>query len=166
MQLADALELSNQLCARMPYLHITGSVRRKQPVVHDLDYVSTQPLSSVLRDFNQHFTIVAIRAVGDRYISLLVRVQKGQQAVQVDVWHAVDRTDFVFQQFHHTGNQLFNIATRAQAKRLGYLLNEHGLWKNGRRVKGITKERDIFKAIGVRYHRPDERQLPHEHGAK
>jgi DNA polymerase/3'-5' exonuclease PolX len=61
---------------------------------------------------------------------------------------------------YFTGNQSFNIKTRALAESLGYLLNEYGIYKligdKKKRIKTET-EKDIFDILGLEYLPPEKR---------
>lgn len=58
-----------------------------------------------------------------------------------------------------TGNAMFNILTRAHARKhsKGYKLNQYGLWDGSVRVAGRTEE-EIFSALGMRHVMPNERE--------
>jgi DNA polymerase/3'-5' exonuclease PolX len=48
---------------------------------------------------------------------------------------------------------------RAEAKRKGMLLNEHGLFysKSGKKVLRSPSEEQIFEAVGMKYVEPENR---------
>jgi DNA polymerase/3'-5' exonuclease PolX len=54
------------------------------------------------------------------------------------------------------GSGNFNIIMRTQAKKRGYLLNNEGLFKNGKRVL-VKNEKEIFELVGVSYREPSQR---------
>lgn len=59
---------------------------------------------------------------------------------------------------YFTGSQMFNIRTRAEAKKKGYTLNQHGLFRTntGKRIPVYT-EQEILEKIGVGYVPPEKR---------
>lgn len=60
---------------------------------------------------------------------------------------------------YRTGSAQFNMHMRAIAKKLGYRLNEHGLFdSDGNRIAYATEE-DIFNALGINYVKPQNREL-------
>jgi DNA polymerase/3'-5' exonuclease PolX len=59
---------------------------------------------------------------------------------------------------HFTGSSNFNIKMRNEAKKMGLLLNEHGLYKNGIPFK-VDTERDIFDILGIKYLEPKDRNV-------
>lgn len=60
---------------------------------------------------------------------------------------------------YFTGSKSFNMHMRAEAKRQGLLLNEHGLFslRTGDKVLKSPTEKDIFERLGMKYVRPDRR---------
>ena len=57
---------------------------------------------------------------------------------------------------YSTGSKSFNIKMRANAKRQGYLLNQHGLFKNGKMVP-THFEADFFNILGMQWLEPKDR---------
>lgn len=57
---------------------------------------------------------------------------------------------------YFTGSVDFNIRMRYEAKRKGYLLNEHGIFQNGRSLK-VYSEKDVFDILGIKYLEPEQR---------
>jgi DNA polymerase/3'-5' exonuclease PolX len=49
-----------------------------------------------------------------------------------------------------------NVMMRSKAIKLGYVLNEYGLFKDKKMIK-VTSEKDIFKYLEIDYLSPDER---------
>ncbi len=92
------------------------------------------------------------------------RTTKSQRSwiFQVDALF-VPTEEFPTALLYFTGSKMFNIYMRGHAKRQGFLLSEHGLFK----IKGeenpvripIKNERDIFKKIGYSYVSPSQRSI-------
>jgi DNA polymerase (family X) len=57
-----------------------------------------------------------------------------------------------------TGNQLFNILMRGEAKKQGYKLNQYGLWLGEDQIAGKSEEQ-IFDALGLEYVKPEDRSV-------
>jgi DNA polymerase beta len=56
-----------------------------------------------------------------------------------------------------TGSKLFNINMRSKAKKMGYILNQKGLFdKNGEQIPVFT-EKDIMKTLKMKWTPPEER---------
>lgn len=56
-----------------------------------------------------------------------------------------------------TGPKSMNIVMRKRARNRGYKLNEYGLWKEGKKVAGLT-EKGIFDKLDLKYKTPEERE--------
>jgi DNA polymerase/3'-5' exonuclease PolX len=61
---------------------------------------------------------------------------------------------------YFTGSKEFNVRMRGFAKRAGFLLNEHGLFRISGNLKKIPveSERDIFRIIGFPWTPPEDRK--------
>jgi DNA polymerase/3'-5' exonuclease PolX len=56
-----------------------------------------------------------------------------------------------------TGSKLFNINMRSKAKKMGYILNQKGLFdKNGEQIPVFT-EKDIMKELKMQWTPPEKR---------
>ncbi|KPV76655.1 uncharacterized protein RHOBADRAFT_13370 [Rhodotorula graminis WP1] len=72
---------------------------------------------------------------------------------------------------YFSSGSIFNRSLRLKARRMGYRLNQRGLYKDVMRdrqgvkltegvlVKGVKSERDIFRILQVRYRPPEERSV-------
>jgi DNA polymerase/3'-5' exonuclease PolX len=59
---------------------------------------------------------------------------------------------------YFTGSKELNQKMRAIAKKLGYKLNEYGIYKNNKIIY-VESEEEIFKLIGMKYLEPQERNF-------
>jgi len=57
---------------------------------------------------------------------------------------------------YFTGSRDFNISMRSKAKKLGYVLNQHGLFKGNERVHAYT-EKEIMNMLGMEFISPKDR---------
>lgn len=69
----------------------------------------------------------------------------------------VDKQSYGSAVLYFTGSKEFNISMRSEAKRQGYLLNEHGLFENGKNVLDCPSEKDIFEKLKMKYVKPENR---------
>ena len=58
---------------------------------------------------------------------------------------------------HHTGSAQFNVFTRSRAKRQGYSLSQHGLFKGDQLVASATEEEILGLLDMLRYLDPARR---------
>lgn len=75
--------------------------------------------------------------------------------VKVDIF-LTKSDEYMYTLLFATGSGQFNIRMRAVAKRKGYLLNQRGLYKNGKKVL-IRDEKHLFKILNMTYRLPVER---------
>jgi DNA polymerase/3'-5' exonuclease PolX len=153
------------------FLIPAGSYRRKQPYLNDIDLISFRPLEYLLEKIKDKeaklklFKIKIIKNIvsGPAHTSLIVSFHSDfynkKIKFQLDLFYAPSG-ECISSLLHWTGNKNFNIRMRAQAKRLGYKLSQHGLFftNSGKKVTGIKSEKDIFRLLKVTYKRPEERQ--------
>jgi DNA polymerase (family 10) len=151
-----------------------GSIRRESARVRDLDFLIVVP-DTLVGD-----TLAAMRLrpprAGDR-LSFADTYAAGTRRRGVIIAATAPghrarhyKSDFFvttaaclpFALFHYTGSGTYTIRIRAYAKRLGYRLNQYGLFdsKTGRRVRGsnrITTERELADFLNVTYRPPPGR---------
>lgn len=146
MPLAQARAIASSLGpllekAGMTRVEFCGSLRRQKDTVGDLDVVVDGPVD-VLR-LNPHWVWME---GGSKKATLDFR------GAQVNVLHA-DGDNWGAAVLYFTGPHDYNIAYRRRAKSMGMLLNEYGLWKDGKRIAGAT-ESEIYDALGKTYKDP------------
>jgi hypothetical protein len=146
MPAGDALELVQPLLDALgDGAMIAGSLRRGKGTVGDVDIVIPR---KVARDEVEH--LGEWMQGGESKL----RMKLGGE-LQVDVVMCEPEA-FGACLLYLTGPSKYNIEMRAEAKALGFKLNEKGLWKGDVRVAGAT-EREIFEALGLKYCTPPGR---------
>lgn len=141
---------------------IAGGYRRNKPESGDIDIVISKGHRtsglSVWEDFRTAANAISgvffhePYASGESKISTLVEL--GDIICRVDVF-LVAPDEWVCALLYATGSGLFNVRMRAQAKRLGYKLNQRHLTK-GNKIIDAT-EREIFDILGMTYLSPEDR---------
>lgn len=133
---------------------IVGSYLRGSPFSSDIDilwYEFKVPFGAT--KFNWH-----IYAKGPNKISGIYTTKDGS-SVKIDIW-LVSKKEYVGpMKLYTTGSKMFNIRQRMQAKKLGYKLNQEGLFdiKTNNRIKADT-EKEIFKLLNMEYLEPKDRK--------
>ena len=112
---------------------IAGSLRRGLDSSHDVDLVVVDPV--------KHGT----------------KETKMVMGVPVDLYYT-NRESYGAMLMFTTGPQGYNIGYRVKAKKSGMLLNQYGLWKDGKMIAGRTEE-EIYQALGKEYKEPHLRGL-------
>ena len=146
---------------------IVGSYRRNAKTSGDIDLIITN------KDNDQKAFIKFIDAlIKEKVIvevlsrgkskSLTITKIDDKPARRVDFLYASPE-EYPFSILYFTGSKIFNTIQRQRALKLGYTLNEHGLYhiENGKKTDKVDKtfdsERDIFKFLGMEYIEPPNR---------
>lgn len=125
---------------------IVGSYRRGAKLLKDIDILTLSSVPIVNTD------LIEIVINGNQKQSI---IYKRDVARRVDILRTTP-DEWVTALFYFTGSKLFNQKIRATAKRQGYLLSEHGLFRGNKRVT-VKTERDIFSILGITYIDPTRR---------
>lgn len=148
------------------HFEVAGSYRRGKPASGDVDIVAAstwEELEPRIKD--SRFVRVAPpfergpHIVGTVFaVAVPARLRTSKQKwihIKVDVFFTTER-EFMFALLFATGSGPFNVRMRALAKKRGYLLNQRGLFRDGRRVP-VRDERDLFRRLNMTYRAPHER---------
>ncbi len=154
-RLADEILESLRRTGLVSSLDIAGSLRRKNPVVHDINLVaaSREP-ARLAREFRKMPGVAGVEAPGSAETS--VRLPDGLAA---DL-RVVSEEEFPAALLAFTGSAEHVRQLRERAKDLGMELSEQGLFqtKGGRaRIPG-TGEAEIYSALGLAYIEPELRE--------
>lgn len=150
---AVAAELLEALAPYFERLEVAGSIRRRRPVVHDIDLVGV-PCSATWWELDNVIVRLA-DAVVRRGAKLATFVFKG---IQVDLYYAT-RDTWATLLLIRTGSKESNITLCIRARDRGWHLaaSGDGLFdEEGQRVAGDTEE-SIYEALGLPYQEPWER---------
>ncbi|MBI4479801.1 MAG: DNA polymerase/3'-5' exonuclease PolX [Acidobacteria bacterium] len=151
-----AQELQGYLSACPGVKNVTpaGSLRRGCETIGDLDLLATGGDPARVAEYFLKFQkITDVIAHGENKISV-----KLKEGIQVDLrMLETSSTGAALQYF--TGSKAHNVALRDRAKRMGYKLNEYGLFRiaDDEKVAGKTEE-SIYKALGLQYIEPEMRE--------
>ena len=153
----DAAEsLLSFLQSRAPAAAIeaVGSLRRGCETCGDLDLLASGAPPSLMNDFVEYSSVERVLAHGETKSSILIH--GGFQADLRLV--AADSRGAALQYF--TGSKAHNIALRDRAMKLGFTLNEYGLFRTAddARVAG-EREEEIYTSLGLDWVAPELREL-------
>ena len=161
---------------------ICGSYRRNRPNSGDIDILITHPNLATEEDINLgggECLILIIdkltesKLLSDHLTSLgttkymgVCRLTSKSKGRRIDI-RFVARNDYAPALLYFTGSKNFNQRMRGEALKLGYTINEYGIYrllkKNGKFIhkKGkkiiVQTEKDIFDLVGMDYLEPHER---------
>lgn len=142
------------LAREMPAGIVSGSWRRGSAEVADLDVVLPKR-SGVLTAADLPASFAATQALGAK----LARGELvlGRRRLRCDIWVCRPAELGAFLAYT-TGPGNLAIRMRSRARAQGMVLNQYGLWRDGKRVRGTATERGIFTALGLRWAEPEERE--------
>ncbi len=132
---------------------IVGSYRRKKSTVKDVDIIVETDKSTFIKlldvlkqDPNYEHTMAGPDIIRGKYQGWdfdVTRVEPGEWGSYL---------------LYRTGDANFNMKMRALAKKKGWRLNEHGLFDSEGNVIANESEESIFKALGMPYIKPEDRE--------
>jgi len=129
---------------------IAGSYRRGKSYSGDIDIVSPHSF----KDFAET-DLVLLRpfACGDDITRTLCYVCG--HYVKIDFFTCAVE-DYAAYILYATGSKEFNIAMRIKAKKMGFLLNQKGLWRGDKKIP-VKSEREFFEILEIEYVEPYDR---------
>jgi DNA polymerase (family 10) len=148
--LIDELEkLPQVLCVK-----IAGSLRRYKETIGDIDIlVSTKKPRPIIERFTALPQIESVSAKGDTKASIVL-----SSGINVDL-RAVDERQFPFAFQYFTGSKEHNVALRSRAKKLGYKLNEYGLFKGkSEKFTPCRAENEVYSKLELSSIAPELRE--------
>jgi len=125
-------------------IEIVGSIRREEPEPVDVDIVLIPKNKQKIVDYLK--TRGKYMQGGEKRVSFKIK------GIKVEIYYA-DAKSWGAMLMAYTGPFGSNIGLRTLAKRKGLLLNQYGLFHNGKYIEGKT-EKSIYNALGKNYKVP------------
>ncbi|HVW09837.1 MAG TPA: DNA polymerase/3'-5' exonuclease PolX [Bryobacteraceae bacterium] len=132
-----------------------GSLRRGKETIGDIDLLVTGPnAAAVLDRVAQHPRVNEVLGRGVNKTSVRV----GREGLQIDV-RALEHESFGAAMQYFTGSKEHNIALRQRALKMGFTLNEYGLFRleDNSRVAGESEE-GVYGMLGLDWIPPELRE--------
>ncbi|MDD3292545.1 MAG: DNA polymerase/3'-5' exonuclease PolX [Candidatus Pacebacteria bacterium] len=137
---------------------VAGSARRRKETIGDIDFLIA------IRDTSDKYLVEKIMNTFVGMDEVIKIVNKGEtkssiktrQGLDMDL-RLVSLSSFGSALQYFTGSKEHNIALRRIAIRKGLKLNEYGLFKNNRKIKGETEE-EIYERLGMDWIYPELRE--------
>lgn len=168
IRLGAALPIAEMLVARLEKVKgvqrvaYAGSLRRGRETIGDLDLLVSAKDAGKVRDvFTGMAEVEKVIGAGEKKSS--VRLLVGKVSVQADL-RIVEEGAFGAALLYFTGSKEHNVRLRERALRMGYTLNEYGLFpeEEGEGEKGPPQERgvkpvasateeEIYEALGLNF---------------
>jgi DNA polymerase (family 10) len=131
---------------------IGGSLRRCRETIGDIDILATAENAEPVMDvFTTLPNVATIIGKGPTKSSVVMK-----SGIHVDL-RVVKDEEFPAASHYFTGNKEHNTEVRARAKKLGYKLNEYGLFK-GEHAVTIKDEAALFAKLGMDFIPPELRE--------
>ena len=138
---------------------IVGSYRRKLPYSKDIDIMLVSKLKNSIHKYISKLRKKKLKlypyAEGDDKVSTIIIFNN--KAYKLDIFR-VEPENKVPMLLYSTGSKAFNIRMRALARRKGYLLNQYGMYKDGKRIP-LKTEKEYFSILGMKYISPEKRSM-------
>jgi len=133
---------------------IAGSLRRKKEMVKDIDIVAaTEKPDTVVKDILKLPIISHVIAQGLTKVSVMLNM-----GIQMDL-RVVKPSEFYSALQHFTGSKEHNTKLRSIALKMGYKLNEYGIFeKEGEGVLLPKSEEELYSKFGMPYVIPELRE--------
>jgi len=140
-------------CKTLDKLDVAGSMRRWKATIGDMDFLATagDPLE-VINCFVALPMVGTVDSQGESKASVWLN-----NGMRVDLYVMDPRYYFSLLQ-HFTGSRAHNIALRDRAIKMGYKLNEYGLYHANGDPVTINNEEDIYRTLGLAWMPPELRE--------
>jgi DNA polymerase (family 10) len=131
-----------------------GSLRRKKEMVKDMDIVvATESPDIIIKDFLKFPAITRVIAQGSTKVRVMLNM-----GLQMDL-RVVKPHEFYSALQHFTGSKEHNTKLRGIALKMGYKLNEYGIFeKNGDGAFYPKSEEEFYGKLGMPYIIPELRE--------
>lgn len=142
-------------------LTIVGSYRRNKPFSSDIDLMVVSEEESaieILKSRLEEKLKIYPYSEGRDKLSMIIDtsdILESKHIYKIDAFRT-DPADEIAMLIYATGSKEFNIVMRGKAKRMGYLLNQKGLFKDGKKIE-LDTEQDYFDILNMEYKEPEER---------
>lgn len=137
------------------FLMIAGSVRRGDTEIGDVEAV-VLPMNwentEGLEGFYNYLWVQGFSG-GTR------KQSKMEGGVKLEVYIALHPDEIGGHIFMYTGDWQFNIAMRNKAKRMGFKLDQYGIWDGDEIIVDGPDESVFFEFLDVEWHEPSDRSL-------
>ncbi len=149
---AEVLEATKSLPG-VERIEQAGSLRRRSPVVKDIDLVVSSP--------NGESVSQAIAALGGVQEVIMQGPSRTsviwEGGVQVD-WKIVEPQDFPAALLHFTGSKEHNVHLRQRAKERGFSLSEYGLKTKDGEAFVPSSETELYAKLDLAFIPPERRE--------
>ena len=142
-------------------MEIAGSYRRGAKESGDIDCLISSnvfELKDVVDLLKRKKIITDVLSMRKEKFMGIVHCPGGGLYMRLDI-EFVPEDEWGTALLYFTGSKGFNVHMRAEAKRKGLLLNEHGLYnmRSGQKIIDYPSEEEVFEKLKMKYVRPEMR---------
>lgn len=148
---------------------VAGSYRRGLSHSGDIDFILIAEKKESVIETIDAFKQCISYASQNEVITIAAGIQKqmiltklDKRYIKIDIF-VTNAKEYPFMLLYATGNKIFNIKIRNEAKKQGFLLNQKGLFIEGTRVENVkfNSERSILLYLGIdkKYVNPELREI-------
>jgi len=140
-------------------MDIAGSYRRGKMFSGDIDLLITSKIFNiydvvnVLKEYDLITDTLSMK--NTKFMGIAKCPGKEKPHYRLDI-EFLPENEYATGLLYFTGSKEFNIEMRAHAKKMGYILNEHGLFTNSKKIE-INYEKDVFDILNLEYSAPNKR---------
>jgi len=164
LRLDDAREIAVDFLSKTKDLYkrylLAGSVRRKRPIVHDIDFAIV-PKGRAFGPWKAK-AIKRVIEIGGSVTSFGETISNFvYRGVQINLFICLNEDAWGVTQMWATGPKGHTIGMTIKARERGLIINSKGLWTRDEPPKLIkTKmEKDVGRLLGWKYKPPEERGI-------
>jgi DNA polymerase/3'-5' exonuclease PolX len=146
---------------------LAGSIRRKEPIVHDIDF-AVAPKGKNFEAWKDK-VIKRVKGIGGEVISFGEVISNFRyKGVQVNLFLCLNEGAWGVTQMWATGPKGHTIGMTIKARDRGLVINSKGLWTRDDppRLIRTRTEHEVGKLLGWKYKPPEERGKGGKKGSK
>ena len=133
-------KLVKKIKSKIKGLYFVGSYKRKEPQIGDLDIVTIKDKKGIINKFKELFPDIQIIKNGKKYVQLKL------DNLNIDIWFGIDNVELKSMKVIRALDLGHNIGYRKIASKLGYKLNDYGLFK-GQENLPFKSEKELRKLL-------------------
>jgi DNA polymerase/3'-5' exonuclease PolX len=124
MEYSYADKIATHIQNNIKGLYRVGSIRRKEDIINDIDFITKRDLHDVINDVKELYDYV-LHAFGEKYCSFSIETDKGLK--KIDIWRSHNKEEYERMKILRTLDTGHFIGLRKKAKKRGLTLSEKGL---------------------------------------
>ena len=125
-------------------LRVTGSFKRKEPVIYELEYVCKRDLQEIVNEFNNIYGIEEITN-NPRFVNFSFNTDFGN--IVINIWRAGDNYEYFYKCLIHDLQNDKLEKLKDQALKQNYCLDDNGFKNTIGQLLYIVNRKCLYKII-------------------